>query len=159
MNKNKTIKSHIIIVQGWINGRCDTNMGLQIGCINIGKFYCFPGPPISFCTNVVKNKTKNLTVTYKKINILKKKKKKNLKYQRSLGRNINRSTAKMNQLRNHHQSSTTTNLSARISGRNVTRAIQAECVVPTVTVCQCEPVSPRTANSASFPQPYSASPR
>lgn len=33
------------------------------------------------------------------------------------------------------------------------------CVVPTVTVWQCEPVSPRTGNSASFPLPHSIPPR
>ncbi|XP_076244802.1 regulating synaptic membrane exocytosis protein fife isoform X2 [Calliopsis andreniformis] len=33
------------------------------------------------------------------------------------------------------------------------------CVVPTVTVWQCEPVSPRTGNSASFSLPHSIPPR
>lgn len=38
-------------------------------------------------------------------------------------------------------------------------AIQPECVVPTVTVWQCEPVSPRTGKSASFSLPHSTPPR
>lgn len=36
---------------------------------------------------------------------------------------------------------------------------ESPCVVPTVTVWQCEPVSPRTGNSASFPLPHSIPPR
>jgi len=48
-----------------------------------------------------------------------------------------------NQPTNHHRPPTTT----------------TECVVPTVTVWQCEPVSPRTGNSASFPLPHSTPPR